>query len=89
MVYIISYDLQAPTQRYDALTARIKAYPNWACLGGSVYMIETNESHVQVRDNLGQEIDGNDKLFVAKVSAPAAWKGYSQEVTDWIKAKLQ
>lgn len=89
MVYIISYDLQAPTQRYEELITRIKTYPNWACLGGSAYLIETNDTHVQVRDNLGQVVDGNDKLFVAKVSAPAAWQGYSQEITDWIKAKLQ
>lgn len=89
MVYIVSYDLKAPTQRYDDLIKKIKSYPNWAFLGGSAYLIETNETHVQVRDNLNNALDGNDQLFVGKVSAPAAWHGLSKEVSDWIIAKLQ
>lgn len=89
MVYIISYDLHAQTQQYDDLIRLIKSYSNWACLGGSAYLIETNDTPIQVRENLGHVIDGSDKLYVGKVSAPAAWMGYSQDVTNWIKTKLQ
>ena len=31
MVYIISYDLGAPIQRYEELISKIKQYPSWAC----------------------------------------------------------
>lgn len=89
MVYIVSYDLRKPTQRYDELVNAIKTYPNWACLGGSAYLIESNETHVAIRDNLGRFIDGNDKLFVGHISAPAAWKGYGDEVSNWILSKLK
>ena len=89
MVYIISYDLVKPTQRYEELINAIKSYSNWACLGGSAYLIESNDSHVEIRNNLGQFVDGNDKLFVGHISAPAAWKGYSEDVSKWILTKLK
>lgn len=89
MVYIISYDLRKPTQRYKELAERIKQYPSWALLGESVFLIETNSSAVEVRDNLKEFIDGNDTLFVGKIGAPAAWKGYSTDVTKWIKSKFK
>ncbi|MBO5361948.1 MAG: hypothetical protein J6A35_03230 [Paludibacteraceae bacterium] len=89
MIFIISYDLQKPTQRYNELIAAIRNYSNWACIGGSAYLIETNESHVEVRDKLGKFLDGNDMLFVANVNAPAAWQGYDNEVSQWILSKLK
>lgn len=88
MVYIISYDLRKPSQRYGELVNEIKRYSNWACLGGSAYLIETNDTHVAIRDNLGKFVDGNDKLFVGCITAPAAWKGYTEEVSKWILSKL-
>lgn len=89
MVYIISYDLGAPIQRYEELISRIKQYPSWACLGGSAYLIETNDTAVAIRDALKIFLDNDDKLFVACVTAPAAWYGYSSEVSNWILSKLQ
>lgn len=89
MVYIISYDLGAPTQRYEELIGKIKQYPSWACLGGSAYLIETNDTVVTVRNAMSKYLDNNDRLFVARVSTPAAWYGYSNEVSNWIHSKLQ
>lgn len=89
MVYIVSYDLKEPTQRYDELVNAIKTYPDWACIGRSVYLIESNDTHVAIRDNLGRFVDGNDKLFVGHINAPAAWKGYSDTISEWVLAKLK
>lgn len=89
MIFIVSYDLNKQGQKYTELIDAIKQYHNWACLGGSAYIIETNKSHVEVRDDLGHHIDGNDKLFVGQLSAPAAWRGYSDEVSNWILTKLK
>lgn len=89
MLYIVSYDLKPPTQRYVELRNKIKEYPSWAVLGESVFLIETNLTAAEVRDELGEFIDGNDRIFVGKISAPAAWKGYSEEITNWIKTKFK
>ena len=85
-VLIISYDLADPGQNYEALLKRIKAYPQWARLGGSAYLILTDNSPVQVRDSLGVALDSNDKLYVGVASAPAAWRGMPEEVAKWILA---
>lgn len=88
MIYIVSYDLRPPTQRYTSLAERIKSYSKWAYVCESTYLIKTEETAAQVRDALGVYIDGNDKLFVGTISAPAAWKGLPQEVSEWIKNNL-
>lgn len=88
MIYIVSYDLRPPTQRYEELVARIKSYSRWAYICESTYLIRTDETAAQVRDALGRYIDGNDKLFVGNIAASAAWKGLPNEVSDWIKNNI-
>lgn len=88
MIYFISCELHKPLQYYNNLFKKIRQNSNWACLGEHTYLIETNDTHIVVRDKLAECIDNVDQLFVGKVSAPAAWYGYTKEVTDWIKSKL-
>lgn len=86
--YIITYDLSNPGQRYEALLKKIKAYPKWARLGGSSYIIVTPQDHVQIRDNLKTVLDRNDKIFVSIVKAPAAWYNLGDEVSQWLNNNL-
>lgn len=88
MIYIVCYDLKPPTQRYASLVERVKSYSGWAYVCESTYLIRTDDTAAQVRDALGIDVDGNDKLFVGTISAPAAWKGLPQEVSEWIKNNL-
>ena len=89
-VYIVTYDLrkEKSSESYEKLISLIKQDGVWACLGQSSYLIESNKSAVELRDSFNTALDNNDMLYVGIVSAPAAWHGYSQQVTDWIKAKL-
>ena len=89
MVYIVDFELRKPTQRYKELVEKIKQYPSYASLGEYAYLVETNASAIEIRNNLKEYIDGNDMLFVGKISAPAAWKGCSDGVTQWINSKLK
>ena len=89
-VYIVTYDLraEADSQSYQRLIDLIKEEGVWACLGGSSYLIDSELSAVQLRDKFKIALDKDDMLYVGRVSAPAAWTGYSKEVAEWIKAKL-
>jgi len=89
-IYIVTYDLrkEKSSESYEKLISLIKQDGVWACLGQSSYLIESNKSAVELRDSFNTALDNNDMLYVGTVSAPAAWHGYSQQVTDWIKAKL-
>jgi hypothetical protein len=85
-VLIISYDLKNPGRNYESLIKLIKAYPSWARLGGSAYLIYTSNTPVEVRDNLMRVLDNNDKLFVGTAPAPSAWTGMPDEVSNWLQS---
>jgi len=87
--YIISYDLSNPGRNYEELLRRIKAYGTWARLGGSAYLIRSVQTHDVIRNNLMVAIDKNDSIFVAVVTAPAAWAGLGDEVAQWLRNALQ
>ena len=89
MLYIVSYDLVEPDQRYEDLINLIKQDKIWARLGGSAYLVESNLTAVELRDRYKEVLDGNDKLYVGMVSAPAAWYGLSDQVSEWIKQYLK
>lgn len=88
MIYIVTYDLIEPGQKYEKLLALIKAEPAWARLGGSSYLVDSDESAVELRDKFKQALDFNDKLYVGVANAPAAWTGMPDAVTKWIKEHL-
>jgi len=88
-VYIITYDLSNPGRNYEALLKLIKSYPAWARLGGSSYLVLTEQSTVQIRDYLTPALDTNDSLFVGLMSNVAAWRGLGDEVSNWIKDNLK
>ena len=86
--YEICYDLQAPGQKYDRLIEKIKSYGIWCHLQQSVWVVSTTQSAKEIRDNLATCLDSNDKLFVARLSGEAAWIGYSEEQSSWLKKQL-
>lgn len=88
MIYIVTYDLSQPGQNYDKLLNLIKAEMDWARLGGSSYLVESNSTAVALRDKYKAALDSNDQLYVGAVSSPAAWTGMPNDVTEWIKKKL-
>ena len=88
-ILIVSYDLTNPGKNYEALVKKIKSYSTWARLGGSAYLIKTDETPVQVRDDLTQALDTNDKLFVVVASRPSAWIGMPEDVAKWILENQQ
>lgn len=84
---IIEYDLRKPGRNYDSLYAAIKSYEHWAHITESTWFIKTSASCVQVRDNLLQVMDANDRLFVAELSGTAAWNNVICD-NDYLKNNL-
>lgn len=91
MIYIVTYDLYQEKNSvvYQRLIELIRSERDWARLGGSSYLIDSDETAVQLRDRYITVMDDNDKLYVGEVSAPAAWFGYSERVSNWILNKLE
>jgi len=86
-VYQISYDLRKQ-RNYDALYERIKTYP-WCHPLESSWVITNQQSAAQVRDNLAQVMDQDDGLLVTRLSGEAAWRNLGDQVSQWLKEKLE
>ena len=62
--YIITYDLKYSSNNYDDLIDKIKNYPKWAHVNESVWIVKSNTSAEDIRNNLTTVINSNDSLFV-------------------------
>ena len=89
--YLISYDLGLPEtySDYKILTQYIKSYSTWAKPLQSVWLIKTEKTLAQVRDEIRTKVDSNDKILVVDVTKNG-WATFniSKEVTDWMKNNL-
>lgn len=82
--YIISYDLIS-NKNYEDLFKAIKNYGTYAHVLESVWIVKSSNNSTQIRDNLMNFLDSDDKLFVAKLTGESAWRNLSKEISDWIK----
>ena len=86
-VYQISYDLRKQRD-YAALYERIKTY-HWCHPLESCWVIATQQSATQVRDNLVQVMDRDDGLMVTRLSGEAAWRNLGDQVSQWLKRQME
>lgn len=71
-VFIVSYDLRAPGRNYEPLWARLRQFVHAKPLE-SVWLIDTQMSAVQLRNDLERFLDRNDRLIAAQLAGPSAW----------------
>lgn len=87
--YLIGYDLDSPGQDYSDLIAAIKALGAWWHHLDSTWLVVSELTHTAIRDHLKSYIDSNDELLVINVSGDAAaWYGFSDKGSQWLKDNL-
>lgn len=82
--YLISYDLHSPHQDYSSLINKIKTAPYWAKVNDSAWFIKSPLTTMQIVNQLEQEIDHNDVVFVAEMSSCGWSKSLDQDVQSFI-----
>ncbi|WP_419810259.1 hypothetical protein [Bacterioplanoides sp.] len=83
---IISYDLNSPGQKYQAVADAIKSLGSWAKVQGSVWYVNSSYSASQAGDKVYEQMDHNDSLIVVNASFnDATWWGLSEEVGNHLK----
>lgn len=70
--YMVSYDLVKPGKDYTNLINRLKQHGAVKILL-SQWVIRTTWTAAQLRDDLQQHIDSNDRLLVTGLTGEAAW----------------
>ena len=83
-MYLISYNSNSNFQNLRIANEIKQKYSQWAILSSNTFIIISDDNVVAVRDCLQSHIIGGDKLFVTRVTSPAAWTGLPKEVSDWI-----
>lgn len=86
--YLISYDLRQPGRNYDELYEAIKAVGSWWSCLESVWIVKSEFSAIQIRDHLTPKIDRNDKLLIAELTGQAAWFGFNDQCSSWLRNNL-
>jgi len=86
-VFVISYDLNAPGQNYRALIDELKAVTHCHPMK-SFWLVDVDQTAVEVRDALLSYMDANDRLAVIEFAPSADWATYlSLGHNRWIKAR--
>lgn len=85
-LYLVTYDLNRPGQDYPGLYDKISECGSaWHGMQ-NVWFVDTPWNAQRIRDHVIPTLDRGDKLFVSRVQE-AAWQGFTDEATAWIKAK--
>jgi hypothetical protein len=83
---IISYDLYAPGQNYQAVIDAVKALGDWAKIHKSLWYVNSSFSASAAVDRIWAKMDRNDSVFVVDATNKnAAWQNLSDEVTASIQ----
>lgn len=86
-VFLISYDLNRPGQKYDELFEAIKSYGTWSHRLDSTWLIETSKSLNTVSEHLLRHIDNNDNILIIEVKDNYA--GWMPKVFwTWLKNRF-
>ena len=73
-IFIVAYDLNIVGQNYTCITAKLKSLSH-CHVQGSVWFVEYSGNAVNLRDQLKDCLDQNDRLFVDQVSG--TWAGWN------------
>jgi hypothetical protein len=82
---MVSYDLNAPGQKYDNLIEEIKSSLTqaWAKPLESLFLIQTTESVGAAYERFKAKLDANDEILVMKICRPhQGW--LDKQIHDWI-----
>jgi len=86
MICLIAYDLREPRSPadYAKVIEAIKGFGPWMRVEQSVWIIESNQTHIQVRDYLSNFVRVQDALFVGHLGAAAWNSGLDEERKNWL-----
>lgn len=85
MKFLISYDLEQPpaARDYEPLMNRLREHGAHRVLY-SEWVLETNWTHTQIRDDLKRFMLPHDRILVVTIAAPAAWNNLLMTDQDFL-----
>lgn len=84
---IITYDLCNSEKNYNELYEYLKSFPSWAHITESTWFVSTDKTCVDIRNELNEITDSDDRIFVAELTGVAAWRNTLCN-SDYLKEHL-
>ena len=86
-VYMISYDLNSPTNNRDDVEEAIKSLGTWCKYVSTTFLVKTSHTSETVQSIATRPLDNNDRMIIAKVEKPIlGW--LDKEHWTWINQNL-
>lgn len=85
--YLVSYDLIGK-KNYERLFEYLRTYGTRSRPLMSVWVIVTDKSATEIRNEIDEYIDTDDKVLVVKSGGLAAWRHLSKQTADWLRKWL-
>lgn len=82
---LITYDLNSPGQKYDALHETIKAQGAWWHHMESTWIVVTGRTPREVFAALNEHIDGTDRAVVIDISGREYSGWLTEEAWEWLR----
>ncbi len=89
-IYMIGYDLHPSSEGdYERLFAAIEPIGSgyWDCLA-STWLVITDRTPTEIRDELKQHLKDDDRLLVARCGEGAAWLGFKDDCRTWLEDRF-
>ena len=89
-IYMIGYDLHRSNgDSHDKLFAALEAIGAgyWDCLE-STWLVITERTAAEIKDELKQYLDDDDRLLVMRYGEDAAWLGFKDGCETWLEDNL-
>jgi len=86
--YMVGYDLGKPGRDYDGLAEYLKSFGSYWHNLDSTWIIVSGDTAASIRDGASDFLDSSDKLLVAQISAPGAWRGFKDSSSQWLMDNL-
>ncbi|MED2985472.1 hypothetical protein P4311_29595 [Bacillus thuringiensis] len=84
-VYAITYDLISPGQDYSDLHEKIESYGKYSKRFDSFWLIDSDDTAGEIRDNLKTVLDKNDRLLIIEVKNHWASRNLADGMVNWLK----
>lgn len=85
--YIIAYDLHEPGKNYQAVKKQIESLQDQFRILESTWLVKTKLDSAEILKRLSTALDGNDRVFVAKIDLASCDGWLPLNARVWLEQK--
>jgi hypothetical protein len=86
---LVGYDLNQPGQNYEPLWRRLKEFGTWWHHLDSTWLVRTEMTAVELRNELKPLLDASDELLVIDISGKSwAGTGLTDRAYTWLRNNM-